>query len=99
MAITNFKNNVSDKQDKELPAQPKPCTSCFRLTGHEILVKYGSLCEPCYQSYCRQAPAYMPELDKYKGDQRGWAKRIIDKHEAGIKVSQISLKFAQEALR
>lgn len=97
--MSAYKNTNSDRKDGELPQQPKPCTTCFHLTKQDDLVRYGSLCEPCYQSYCRQAPAYMPELDKYKGDPRGWAKRIIDKHEAGIKVSQISLKFAQEALR
>lgn len=97
--MSTYKNNTSDKQEKDIPAQPKPCTMCFHLTKHEDLVKFGSICEDCFKSYCRQAPAYMPELDKYKGDPRGWAKRIIDKHEAGIKVSQISLKFAQEALR
>lgn len=32
-------------------------------------------------------------------DPRAWAKRIIDKHEAGISINPTTLKFAQEALR
>ena len=97
--MSTYKNTSSDKLDKEQPPQPKPCTTCFHLTKHEDLVKFGSLCEECFKSYCRQAPAYMPELDKYKGDPRAWAKRIIDKHEAGIAVNPTTLKFAQEAVK
>lgn len=97
MALTNFKN--VDKKEADSSPQPKPCTTCYTLTNHEVLIKHGSLCEPCFNSYCRQAPAYMPELEKYKGDPRAWAKRIIDKHKAGAKINQTSLKFAQEALR
>lgn len=76
----------------------KPCSQCTRLTSQEQLIKLGTMCGPCYESYCRQAPAYMPELDKYQGDPRAWAKRIVDKHEAGIKVNSIALKFAKEVL-
>lgn len=76
----------------------KPCSQCQRMTKQEVLIKLGTMCEPCFASYCRQAPAYMPELDKYRGDPRAWAKRIIDKHEAGIHVNQVALKMAQEAL-
>lgn len=76
----------------------KPCSQCTNMTQQDTLIKYGSMCGPCFHSYCRQAPAYMPELDKYRGDPRAWAKRIIDKHQAGIYVNQVALKFAQEAL-
>lgn len=37
--------------------------------------------------------------DYSPADPRAWAKRIIDKHEAGIAVNPTTLKFAQEALR
>ena len=36
---------------------------------------------------------------KYAGDPKGWAKRIIAKHEMGLPVSKIALEFAKEALR
>lgn len=32
-------------------------------------------------------------------DPKGWAKRIIERHKAGDKVSDISLRFAKQALR
>lgn len=76
----------------------KPCSQCNGMTKQETLIKLGTMCEPCFNSYCRRAPAYMPELDKYRGDPRGWAKRIVDKHQAGIHVNQIALKMAQEVL-
>lgn len=74
----------------------KPCSQCSSMTSQETLIKYGSMCGPCFQSYCRQAPAYMPELDKYRDDPKGWAKRIMDKHKAGIYVNQVALKMASE---
>ena len=36
---------------------------------------------------------------KYFGDPKGWAKRIVDKHEMGLPVAKIALEFAREALR
>ena len=36
---------------------------------------------------------------KYLGDPKGWAKRIIAKHEMGLPVAKIALEFAQEALK
>ena len=77
----------------------KPCSQCLKMTRQESLVKLGTMCEPCFNSYCRQAPAYMPELDKYRDDPRGWAKRIVDKHKAGIYVNQIALKMAKEVIK
>jgi hypothetical protein len=53
----------------------------------------------CYDSYCRQTPSYMAEPNKYPNDPRGWAKRIIDKHNEGRPVARIALEFAREALR
>jgi hypothetical protein len=41
----------------------------------------------------------MTEPNNYPNDPRGWARRIIDKHNAGIPVARISLEFAQEALK
>lgn len=84
--------------NSDLPSS-KPCSTCFQLTKHDVLIKYGSVCESCYRSYCRQAPAYIHNIDKYQLDPKGWAKRIIDKHNEGMHVSSISLLFAREALR
>jgi len=36
---------------------------------------------------------------KYFGDPKGWAKRIVAKHEMGLPVAKIALEFAREALR
>jgi hypothetical protein len=41
----------------------------------------------------------MAEPNKYLNDPRAWAKRIIDKHNAGQPVAKIALEFAQEAIR
>lgn len=90
------KNNIEDKDEIELF---KPCTVCKESTSQEHLIIYGARCFSCYQSYCRQAPAYVPVPDKYKNDPRGWAKRIIDKHESGAEVSKAALSMAKEALR
>jgi hypothetical protein len=97
MALTNYKANV--KKDDDQPVPFKPCSQCNQITKQEDLIKFGTMCEPCFNSYCRQAPAYMHELDKYRGDSRAWAKRIIDKHESGTHVNQIALKMAKEALQ
>ena len=35
----------------------------------------------------------------YVGDPKGWAKRIIDRHNASIEVHALSLKFAKQALK
>lgn len=36
---------------------------------------------------------------KYSGDPKGWAKRIVAKHEMGLPVAKIALEYAQEALK
>lgn len=36
---------------------------------------------------------------KYEGDPKGWAKRIIDKHNAGMNVLPLPLQFAKDALK
>lgn len=77
----------------------KPCSQCLKMTNQETLVKLGTMCDPCFNSYCRQAPEYMQELDKYRDDPRGWAKRIIDKNKAGIYVNQVALKMANEVIK
>lgn len=33
------------------------------------------------------------------GDPKGWAKRILDRHNAGLEVHALSLKFAKHALK
>lgn len=85
--------------DNDVPAQPKPCSECHQITPHKDLMIYGARCITCYDSYCRQSPSYMAEPNKYLGDNKGWAKRIIDKHNEGRPVAKIALEFAKEALR
>ena len=87
------------KVDNDVPAQPKPCSECYQITPHKDLIIYGARCMACYDSYCRQTPSYMAEPNKYPNDPRGWAKRIIDKHNEGRPVAKIALEFAREALR
>ena len=76
-----------------------PCSRCFRLAPYDDLVKYGSFCKACYDVYCYDVPSYPTELNKYLGDPKGWAKRIIDKHNAGENVRPLTLQFAREALK
>jgi len=87
------------KVDNDVLAQPKPCSECHQITPHKDLMTYGARCMACYDSYCRQTPSYMAEPNKYLGDNKGWAKRIIDKHNEGRPVAKIALEFAREALR
>ena len=35
----------------------------------------------------------------HPGDPKGWAKRILDRHDAGLEVHALSLKFAKQALK
>lgn len=92
-------NTFEDRKPKEdIAGAPKPCTRCFKLSKHEDLMKYGSFCKACYEVYCYDAPAYPPELNKYLGDPKGWAKRIVDKHNADLPVARISLELARKAL-
>ncbi len=92
----SFAKPQTDKFEDAL--RPKPCSRCFRLSDHDDLIKYGSFCVSCYESYCKDVPKYPAELNKYLGDPKAWAKRILDKHNAGIEVRPIALKFAKEAL-
>ena len=92
-------NYRGGKVDNDVPAPPKPCSECRQMTPHEALMTYGARCMACYDSYCRQTPSYMAEPNKYLGDNKGWAKRIIDKHNEGRPVAKIALEFAREALR
>ena len=85
--------------DEETPPPPKPCSECRQMTPHIALMTYGARCISCFDAYCRQAPAYIAEPNKYPNDPKGWAKRIIDKHNEGKPVSRIALEFAKEALR
>lgn len=95
MGLNNFSNKVS-----ELSVGTDPvfkCRDCYKTTSREEMSNYGLRCTQCYESWCRQAPPYIPQKD-YGTDPKGWARRIIDKHEAGVAVSPIALKFAKEAL-
>ena len=38
-------------------------------------------------------------IGEHQGDKKGWAKRIIDRHNNGFEVSALSLKFAKQALK
>jgi hypothetical protein len=38
-------------------------------------------------------------IGEYQGDKKGWAKRIIDRHNNGFEVSRLSLQFAKQALK
>jgi hypothetical protein len=96
MALTNYKANV--KKDDDQPVPFKPCSQCNEITKQEDLIKYGTMCGPCFYLYCRRAPSYIHGLDKYRDDPRGWAKRIVDKEKIGISVNPVALKFAKEAL-
>ena len=92
-------NYRGGKIDNDFPPPPKPCSECRQMTPHDALMTYGARCITCYDSYCRQTPSYMAEPNKYPNDPRGWAKRIIDKHNEGRPVAKIALEFAREALR
>jgi hypothetical protein len=41
----------------------------------------------------------MFDLSQKNGDPKDWARRILNRHEAGEQVRQISLRFACEALK
>ena len=94
--MTFAKPPTTDNFEDKL--RPKPCSRCYVLADHDDLIKYGSFCPSCYESYCQQAPKYPEELNTHKGDPRGWAKRIVDQHNAGKPVRPLALRFAQEAL-
>jgi hypothetical protein len=88
-----------NKDNFENKSRLTPCSRCFRLSENDDLIKYGSFCKSCYEVYCYDVPSYPQELNKYFGDPKGWAKRILDKQKAGIDVRPIALKFAKEALK
>lgn len=75
------------------------CTKCFHLTEREELMKLGSMCKPCFDSYCRQAPAYMAELNRYNEDPKKWARRLLDREKEGVYVGSLALKFAKEVMK
>ena len=89
----------SDIKHESTPScAPKPCTICHQTTNHEELMKYGSRCFHCFVEYCKQRiPNIQPE-DKYRSDPRGWARRIIDRDANGEPISQVTLRFARQAL-
>lgn len=73
------------------------CRDCYTTATREEMSGYGLRCTRCYEGWCRQAPAYIPQKD-YGTDPKGWARRIIDRHNDGQGVSPIALKYAEEAL-
>jgi len=94
MALDAFKKYK--QEDQETVGCQKPCSICHVLTDHRDLMSNGARCFACYDSYCRQPSTAEPK--KYLDDPKGWAKRIIDKHDAGLPVSRISLEIAKKAL-
>lgn len=94
--MTFAKPITNDSQEK---AQKLLCSKCLMFTKYDDLVKYGSFCESCFNVYCYDVPASPPDLNKYFGDPKAWAKKIIDKHNAGENVRPITLRFAREALK
>lgn len=85
-------------QDDGIPLKVA-CSQCFHLTDREELMKLGSMCNPCYTSYCRQAPAYMAELNRYNEDPKKWARRLLDREKEGAYVGSLALKFAKEVMK
>jgi hypothetical protein len=100
MAITNYKKQVEQPDDdyRSLLCTEPGCgrpwsvkidkPKCSRHQWPDI--------KKIDDSFARQN--YVPK-EYNPADPRAWAKRIIDKHEAGIAVNPATLKFAQEALR
>lgn len=100
MALNNFKKDLNkEDQDENPKAEPKPCSSCGRITKHEQLMNLGSRCFPCFKIYCLQAQPFIKDEYTNTGDPKNWAKRIIAKHESGIALNSTVLRFAKEAIR
>ena len=99
MSLNNFKKDFNKEDENENPkAEPKPCSCCGRMTEHEQLMKLGARCFPCFKIYCLQAQPFIRDEFTYAGDPKGWAKRIIAKHESGVVLNSTVLRFAKEAL-
>ena len=101
MSYMNAKKKYQEeptKSDSNLPS-PKPCNYCYQLTDHDVLIKYGAICVRCFDSYCKKVPDYVFITDKYRGDPKGWANRILDKHADGQFVNKAALELAQKALK
>lgn len=89
----------SDTKQESTPSfAPKPCTICHQATNHENLMKFGARCYSCFAEYCKQRIPNIQREDKYRGDPKGWARRIIDRHNDGESIRPVTLRFAQDAL-
>lgn len=94
-----FAKPTNKEDENENPkAELKPCSSCGRMTKHDQLMNLGARCFPCFKIYCLQAQPFIKDELTYAGDPKGWAKRIIAKHESGIALNSTVLRFAKEAL-
>ena len=102
MALNNYKNNA--KKDESVDdGRSLLCTEpgC----GRRWSINLGSPKCSFHQwndgkradDYYGNAYAF-GDPHKYRGDPKGWAKRIVDQHEAGWRVSPIALKFAKEVI-
>jgi hypothetical protein len=97
--MTFAKPNPKEKDENEnSKAEPKPCSCCGRMTEHEQLMNLGARCFSCFKIYCLQAQPFIRDELSYAGDSKGWAKRIIAKHESDIVLNSTVLRFAKEAL-
>ena len=94
MGLSNFPKTSAFEVNTDPVFRCRDCgTTCTRLEMSD----YGCRCTRCYNVWCEQAPRYVPQKN-YGTDPRGWARRILDKHAAGEQLSQISVRFAKEAL-
>lgn len=61
-------------------------------------MKFGARCYSCFAEYCKERIPNIQREDKYRGDPRGWARRIIDRHTDGEQIRPVTLQFAKNAL-
>jgi hypothetical protein len=74
------------------------CRKCFIRTSNKDLSNFGAMCKPCFDFYCSE-PVIMRSFNRYPGDPKGWARTLIEREIEGEKISEISIRFAKQALR
>jgi hypothetical protein len=96
MSYYSAKQKYEQENKTDLPRYV--CTVCMMEAEHKDMVTYGARCWKCYDDYCKSAPRYQPQ-PVFAGDQKDWARRIMNKQKHGEPVSKIAVQFAKEALR
>lgn len=101
MALNNFKTKQAEQPDdgRSLLCTEPGC-------GRRWTINLGSPKCSFHQwndgkraeDYYGNAYAF-GDPQKYRGDPKGWARRILDQHGAGLRVSPIALKFAKEVIK